>query len=302
MTSESLPARSRVGGVLASIVSLGTMRPKTFWLGVASLVPMTAGAFGPWVTLLGVETLSGTEDNPGWIVVGAAVAAALALAVYYRRPRRWLCVIAVLAGALGVAVTALNIHDFSTSEGLETADWGIYVALGGSVALVLACLVLAAQTRPGHQTRKIAIHGSSGTAKIRSPWGVFFLACITLGVYYLYWYYQANRELRDFGSGTSPTVSLLAQFPGGLLIVPPFVSWWRFFSRLREAQARAGTFEHVDHATGIVLYVIAVFFLPFELVYAQQHLNAVWETVAGPAPGAEAITYPEPFAAVPPQA
>jgi hypothetical protein len=29
-------------------------------------------------------------------------------------------------------------------------------------------------------------------AKIRSPWGVFFLALVTLGIYYLYWYYQAK--------------------------------------------------------------------------------------------------------------
>jgi Domain of unknown function (DUF4234) len=65
---------------------------------------------------------------------------------------------------------------------------------------------------------KIAIPGSGGTAKIRHPWGVFFLALITLGIYYLYWYYQANRELRDYGVGESPFRSLLALFPGGLII------------------------------------------------------------------------------------
>jgi Domain of unknown function (DUF4234) len=88
--------------------------------------------------------------------------------------------------------------------------------------------------------QKISIPGSAGTAKIRHPWGVFFLALITLGIYYLYWYYQANRELRDYGVGESPFRSLLALFPGGLIIIPPFVSWWRFFGRLREAQERAG--------------------------------------------------------------
>jgi hypothetical protein len=278
------------------------MRPKTFWLAVASLVSMTVGAFGPWVTLLGVDTLSGTDDNAGWTVIGVAAAAALALAFYLRWPRRSICAVAALAGAIGIAVTASNIHDFSTYEGIETAAWGIYVALGGSVALVVASILLAAQTKPAHPTRRVAIPGSSGTAKIRSAWGVFLLACITFGFYYLYWYYQANRELRDFGFGTNPTVSLLALFPGALLIVPPFVSWWRFLGRLQDAQARAGTLEHVDQATGIILYVIAVFLLPFELVYAQQHLNAVWETIPGPAAGAEAIVYPEPFAALPPQA
>lgn len=278
------------------------MRPKTFWLAIAGLVPMVVGAFGPWATLLGVLTVDGTDGNAGWTVVGSAVVAAIALAVYARRQRRWICVVPVLAGALGTYVTASNLHDISSSGGVETAGWGIYLAFAGSIFLVLASLVLALQTSSGHRARRVAIPGSSGTAKTRSPWGVFLLACITFGVYYLYWYYQVNRELRDYGFGTNPSVSLLAQFPGGLLIVPPFVSWWQFFTRLREAQARAGTFERVDHATGFILYVIAFFLLPFELVYAQQHLNALWETAASPAAGVEPITYPEPFAALPPQA
>ena len=84
--------------------------------------------------------------------------------------------------------------------------------------------------------------------------------------------------------GTSPLTSLLAQTLGALLIVPPFVSWWRFFDRLLLAQGRANTVDRVDHGLGFLLYVIAVFFLPFELVYAQKHLNALWETVTAASP------------------
>jgi uncharacterized protein DUF4234 len=132
----------------------------------------------------------------------------------------------------------------------------------------------------------ISIPGSTGRAKIRSPWGVFLLALITLGIYYLYWYYQANRELRDYGVGTSPTTSLLALFPGGLLLIPPFVSWWRFFGRLREAEDRAHVAGGTEQWIGFILYVIAFFFLPFELVYAQQHLNKLWSSAASmPAAG-----------------
>jgi hypothetical protein len=132
----------------------------------------------------------------------------------------------------------------------------------------------------------ISIPGSTGRAKIRSPWGVFLLALITLGIYYLYWYYQANRELRDYGVGTSPTTSLLALFPGGLVLIPPFVSWWRFFGRLREAEDRAHVAGGTEQWIGFILYVIAFFFLPFELVYAQQHLNKLWSSAASmPAAG-----------------
>ena len=77
--------------------------------------------------------------------------------------------------------------------------------------------------------------------KIRSPWGVFFLALVTLGIYYLVWYYKINRELRDFGIGTSPVTSVLAISIGGLIIVPPFVSMWNTLGRISEAEERAGS-------------------------------------------------------------
>jgi Domain of unknown function (DUF4234) len=133
----------------------------------------------------------------------------------------------------------------------------------------------------------VSIPGSGGRAKIRHPWAVFFLAIITLGIYYLYWYYQANRELRDYGVGTSPFTSLLALFPGGILVIPPFVSWWRFFGRLREAEDRAGVANGADQWIGFILYIVAFFFLPFELVYAQQHLNRLWSSAAASPAAAE---------------
>jgi hypothetical protein len=92
---------------------------------------------------------------------------------------------------------------------------------------------------------------------------------------------------------------LLAQFPGALLIVPPFVSWWRFFGRLQEAQGRAGCAERVDHTTGIVVYVIPFFMLPFELVYAQQHLDALWREARSAGPADDPFVNPAP---VPPTA
>jgi hypothetical protein len=167
------------------------------------------------------------------------------------------------------------------------------VALVGSISLLLASLVLGVQTKS--PAERVAIPGSTRTAKLRSPWGVFFLATVTFGVYGLYWYYQANRELKDYGVGSSPLRSLLAQFPGALLIVPAFVSWWRFFGRILEAEDRAGCSGRVDHAVGFVLYLIAFFLLPFELVYVQQYLNELWRRVASAAPAEEPFTNPAPI-------
>jgi hypothetical protein len=59
--------------------------------------------------------------------------------------------------------------------------------------------------------------------------------------------YTINRELRDFGSannvdrGTSPALSTLAVFPGGLIIVPALVTYWRGTKRVQEAGRVGGT-------------------------------------------------------------
>jgi Domain of unknown function (DUF4234) len=120
------------------------------------------------------------------------------------------------------------------------------------------------------------------TVKIRSPILVFIWALVTLGIYYVVWYYKVNRELRDAcGIDVSPGVSTLAIFPGGLVIIPPFISWYRTFERIADAQERAGLEQRANPVLGFVLYVIAFFLLPIELVYAQDELNKIWRARPG---------------------
>jgi uncharacterized protein DUF4234 len=266
--------------------------PRTWWWAAASTGAMAIGAFGPWVTVLGTLTARGTDDGAGWKVVGSAVVAAVALGLLARWRKRWICVVPLLAAVLGIAISAYNLYDISTYSDtvlgakLEEAEWGLYVALLGSSSLALAVLVVAAQLPRGNSRAEVTITGSEATARIRNPWAVFGLAIATFGIYYLYWYYQANRELKDFGVGRHPVVSVLAIVPGALLIVPPFVSWWRFVSRLQEAEVRAGAPGRIDHGLAIALYVVGVFLLPIELVYTQQHLNDVWRQLRRPEPPA----------------
>jgi hypothetical protein len=119
--------------------------------------------------------------------------------------------------------------------------------------------------------------GDGVAVKLRRPWGAFTLAIVTFGLYYLFWYYLANRELALAARiKVIPRLSLLAITAGALLIVPPFVSEWRFYGRIRRAQREAG-FEHpINHVLGFGLWLIALFFLPFEIVYAQRELNRLW--------------------------
>jgi hypothetical protein len=278
--------------------------PRTWWWAAASTGAMAIGAFGPWLTVLKRFSARGTDDSAGWKVVGAAIVAAVALGLVLRWRKRWLCIVPLLAAVLGIAISAYNLYDISTYSDtvlgakLEEAEWGLYVALLGSSSLALAVLVVAAQLPRGNSRAEVKITGSEATARIRNPWAVFGLAIATFGIYYLYWYYQANRELKDFGVGRHPFVSVLAIVPGALLIVPPFVSWWRFVGRLQEAEVRAGAPGRIDHGLAIALYVVGVFLLPIELVYTQQHLNDVWRQLRQPEPPAPStamhIYAPEP--------
>ena len=127
---------------------------------------------------------------------------------------------------------------------------------------------------------EITIPGGRGNAKLRNPWGVFALSIVTLWIYYVVWYYKVNRELRDYGFGDSPGTSLLAITLGGFLIVPPWVSWWRFFGRLRDAQERAGVDRPVDQWIGFIAHFVGSFLLPIEVAFAQDHLNRLWRSAA----------------------
>jgi hypothetical protein len=104
---------------------------------------------------------------------------------------------------------------------------------------------------------------------------------VTLGIYYVVWYYKINRELRDAaGVNVSPGIALLAVTLGWIVIVPPFVSWYRTFGRIVEAQRNAGVTQEANPMLGFILFVLAVFLVPVEVVYAQDELNKVWRRQA----------------------
>lgn len=134
---------------------------------------------------------------------------------------------------------------------------------------------------------ELQIRGSEGQAKIRSPWAAALLPIITLGIYHLVWWYRINRELRDYGRakgydlGQNPTNSLLALFPGGLIIVPALISYWRGTQRIQGAARLAGQ-DPVSGWLSIVLYVIIA---PAFWAYLQVALNTLWRSEADLLPG-----------------
>jgi Domain of unknown function (DUF4234) len=136
---------------------------------------------------------------------------------------------------------------------------------------------------------EMKIRGTQDEVKVRSPWAAALLPLITLGIYHLVWWYRINRELRDYGQakgydlGQNPTNSLLALFPGGIVIVPALITYWRGVKRVMGASRLAGK-EPLNGWIAIVLYLLLA---PALWAYVQVSLNDVWRQEAEALPGEE---------------
>jgi hypothetical protein len=155
---------------------------------------------------------------------------------------------------------------------------------------------------------EVAIAGTGSTAKLRNPLGVVGLSIITLGIYFFFWWYFINREMRDYGGarntdlGQSPGNSVLAVSLGALIIVPAIVSEWRTSERIQRTQEVAGV---PSPAIGPIIFILLLLLAPVGIWYAQRELNKAWEVQASggppslPATEASATPAPEPTPAEP---
>ncbi len=135
--------------------------------------------------------------------------------------------------------------------------------------------------------QELEIRNTNERVKLRSPWAAALLPIITLGVYHVVWWYRINRELRDFGRakgydlGQNPTNSTLALFPGGLILVPALITYWRGGERLQGAARLAGK-EPINGLMSVVLFFVIS---PALWWYMQDSLNGIWRSEATPLPG-----------------
>lgn len=134
--------------------------------------------------------------------------------------------------------------------------------------------------------QSVQIAPGAGFAKVRNPWAVLGLSLITLGIYYVFWWYFINREMRDVGHangvdlGQSPGTSVLAVTIGAFVIIPPFVSVWKTGRRMEGTQRTVG----VSGGSGplfFVLHIIPIVSL-FAPVYMQMELNKAWHAIEDP--------------------
>jgi Domain of unknown function (DUF4234) len=129
------------------------------------------------------------------------------------------------------------------------------------------------------QAEKLVPIAPGSSAKIRGPISVAILSIVTLGIYLLFWWYFVNREMADYGRsrgtkelGDSPTKSLLALFPGALIVVPVIWTTVTTFQRIQSAQRLNGQ-TAVNGWLGFVLYLV---FSPALYGYMQSGLNSAW--------------------------
>ncbi len=83
----------------------------------------------------------------------------------------------------------------------------------------------------------------------RNPLGVLGLSVVTLGIYFLYWYYKINDELKRFehDPSISPTRALMAMIFGWIIIVPPFIAMYNTAKHVQGVEQRM-TVQPADRA------------------------------------------------------
>jgi hypothetical protein len=136
---------------------------------------------------------------------------------------------------------------------------------------------------------EVPLRGASAQVKLRNPVNTALLSLIPF--YALFWWYYINKEMVDLGRargtdqlGDSPGTSVLALFPGGIIIVPAILSYWNTNGRILHAQALAGVpgGEQINQAVSFILLIV---FAPIGIWWMQNELNKVWalETDGGAA-------------------
>jgi hypothetical protein len=136
--------------------------------------------------------------------------------------------------------------------------------------------------------------GNGGAGKIRSFWTGLGLTIITLGIYYWFWYYAVNDELKDIGiargdqnlAGSSPATSVAAVTIGSWLFIPPLLSVYNYGQRIKRAQRLVGT--RADQQINPTLAFLLVFPFGFLVIptlvhywYVTKHQNEAVRAAAG---------------------
>jgi hypothetical protein len=133
-----------------------------------------------------------------------------------------------------------------------------------------------------------------GVGKVRSFSVGLVLSILTLGLYYYFWWYLINEELKDIGiakgdqslAESSPTNSVIAVLIGWVLIAPPLISVYNAAVRIKRAQRLCGIKPDrtIDPAVALLLlFPGGLLILPMLIHYwyLTKHQNAALRAAGG---------------------
>lgn len=115
--------------------------------------------------------------------------------------------------------------------------------------------------------------------KVRHPWGAWALSLITVGIYYLYWWYKINEEVKEYDPSieVTPIMSLLAMF----VPICNIVTLVRTGSRIGKAEESGGIGSKCSGGLGFLLALL----FSTNVVYYQAELNKIWAQHGNLEPG-----------------
>ena len=120
--------------------------PRRLWWALASAALMVIAGFAPWATALDTISVSGTDGDGWFVIVGGAIAGAL-LWRHARSGARGLAIGAAVIGALCTLIALYDlsdVNDVADAAGLGSVidpGWGLYLAIVASVSLTAASVV-----------------------------------------------------------------------------------------------------------------------------------------------------------------
>jgi len=123
-------------------------QPKTFWWLLGSAALMIVGGFGPWATAFGGLSVSGTNGDGGFLIVGGVLAVALTIRHATRNGDAWWpMIVATVIGVICVIVAIVDLASISsiTEDNELLGDvldpgWGLWMSVVAAGSLALASL------------------------------------------------------------------------------------------------------------------------------------------------------------------
>jgi hypothetical protein len=145
---------------------------------------------------------------------------------------------------------------------------------------------------------------SSGPLGVdRSPGVVLGLSIVTLGIYFLVWYYKINDEIRrhDPLIKVSPGWSVVAMF----IPIANLVSGYSTAARIRQMQLDEGATQTISPVVALLLQIFIGIGYP---LYVASQLREHWhghrrsstQSIPAPHPGVPIQSAPQHFSAPPP--